>query len=64
MKFSINDLQAKVRLQASIGLESFSISTEVKLDMTDFRILQGKPELTATLSCTDMARFAIDMLRA
>ena len=28
--------------------------------MTDFRILQGKPELTAILSCTDMARFAID----
>ena len=32
--------------------------------MTDFRILQGQPELTPTLSCTDMARFAIDMLRA
>ena len=32
--------------------------------MTDFRILQGKPELKPTLSCTDMARFAIDMLRA
>ena len=63
MEFSINDLQAKVHLQASIGLESFSISTEIK-NMTDFRILQGKPELTATLSCTDMARFAIHMLRA
>ena len=32
--------------------------------MTDFRTLQGQPELTPTLSCTDMARFAIDMLRA
>ena len=31
MKFSINDLQAKVRLQASIGLKSFSMSTEVKI---------------------------------
>ena len=30
MKFSINDLQAKVRLQASIGPESFSISTEAE----------------------------------
>ena len=32
--------------------------------MTDCRILQGKPELTPTLSCTDMARFPIDMMRA
>ena len=32
--------------------------------MTDFHILQGKPELIVTLSCTDMTRFAIDMLRA
>ena len=31
MKFSINDLQAKVRLQASIDQESFSISTEIKI---------------------------------
>ena len=63
MTFSINDLQAKVRLQASIGPESFSISTEAER-YDRFRILQGQPELTPTLSCTDMARFAIDMLRA